>query len=99
MQRDFPAHLMSLRFISFTIFAQRKSLLFSGFFRRANLLTPAQFLLSWWSQLATCNETVVLLSGEGDYLRVIVNVSIGSDGDLAAFNRLKLDPLRIQLPS
>jgi hypothetical protein len=40
----------------------------------------------------------VILLREGDYLRMIVNVFIGCDGDLTAFNRLKLDPLRIQLP-
>jgi hypothetical protein len=57
-----------------------------GFRRRANLLSAARFLFSWWSQLATCNETVVLLSGEGDYLGVILDVFIRSDGDLTAFN-------------
>jgi hypothetical protein len=47
------------------------------------------------SQSATCNKTVVLFSGEGDYLRMIVN--IGCDGDLTAFNVRQLYPLRFQL--
>jgi hypothetical protein len=40
---------------------------------------------------------VVLLSGEGDYLGVILDVFIRSDGDLTAFNMRQLDPLRVQL--
>ena len=91
-------HLMSIAFHFVHDICTTKVLAIQRFFRCANLLSPAQFLLPWWSQLATCNETVVLLSGEGDDLGVIVNVLIGCDGDLAAFDRLKLDPLRIQLP-
>jgi hypothetical protein len=40
---------------------------------------------------------VVLLSGEGDYLGVILDVFIPSDGDLTAFNMRQFDPLRVQL--
>ncbi|MGB7454800.1 MAG: hypothetical protein WBM51_03865, partial [Pseudolabrys sp.] len=69
-----------------------------GFRRRANLLSAAQFLLPRGSQSATCNKPVVVLSGEGDDLRMFVDVFIRSDGDLPAFNVRKLDAFRIQLP-
>ena len=67
------------------------------FFRCANLLSAAQLSFSWGSQLATCNKTAVLFSGEGDDLGVILDVSIGCDGDLTAFDMCKLDALRVQL--
>jgi hypothetical protein len=54
------------------------------FFRCANLSSAAQLSFSRGSQSATCNKAVVLFSGEGDYLRMIVNVFIGCDGDLTA---------------
>jgi hypothetical protein len=65
------------------------------FFRCANLSSAAQLSFSRGSQSATCNKAVVLFSGEGDYLRMIVN--IGCDGDLTAFNVRQLYPLRFQL--
>jgi hypothetical protein len=75
-----------------------EALAIQHFFRRANLSSAAQFLLPWGSQIPTCNETVVVLSGEGDDLGVIVNVFIRSDSDLAAFDMRKLYPFRIKLP-
>jgi hypothetical protein len=48
-------------------------------------------------QYASLNKIVILFSGEGDDLGMIVNVSIGSDGDLTAFEMCKLDALRVQL--
>jgi hypothetical protein len=98
MQRTFPWTTNVIAFRCAHNICTTEVLAIQHFFRCANLLSGAQFLLSRGFQLATCNETVVLLSGEGDDLRMLVNVSIGSDGDLPAFNRLKLDPLRVQLP-
>ena len=89
---------MALRSISFTIFAQRKSLLLST----SSAVQISQVLHSFFClggrRSATCNETVVLLSGEGDDLGMIFNVAIGCDGDLTAFDMCKLDAFRIQLP-
>ena len=75
-----------------------KALAIQHFFRCANLSSAAQFLLSWGFQSATCNETVVLLSGEGDDLGMIFDVFISCDSDLASLYMRQLYPFRIQLP-
>ena len=40
---------------------------------------------------------MVLLSGEGDDLGMVVDVSVSCAGDLTAFDRCELDALRFQL--
>ena len=97
MQRDFlgPPYGIALHFVHDIRTA--KVLATQHFFRCANLSSAAQFLLPWWSQIPTCNETVVLLSGEGDDLGVIFDVAIGCDGDLTAFDMCQLYAFRIQL--
>ena len=88
----FPWAIYGLAFHFVHDICTAKVLATQHFFRCANLSSAAQFLLSWGSQIATCNETVVVLSGEGDDLRMIVNVSIGCDGDLTGLNMRQLDP-------
>ena len=84
MQGDLASHGLAFHFVH--DICTTKALAAQGFRRRANLLSAAQFLLPRGSQSATCNKPVVVLSGEGDDLRMFVNVFIRSDGDLTAFN-------------
>ena len=78
MQSGLPAPLLALRFISFTIFAQRKSLQISTSLVVRMSKVLHRFLLPRGFQSATCNETAVaFFRGKRYDLGMILDVSIG----------------------